>query len=173
MKKTQIGVIGLGKMGAGLAQQAAEKGYPVVGMDIRPRPDLETHNLHVVTTIAELAQGLARPRKVFLYIPAGAAVDGLIDQLLPHFEEGDIIVDGGNSYWGDSIRRAARLKEKGIYFIDCGTSGGPGGARTGACYMVGGDDAAVSQLQGFFLETSVPNGFLHTGPQGFHKATVE
>ena len=166
MKKTQIGVIGLGKMGAGLAQQAAEKGYPAVGMDIRPRPDLETDNLHVVTTIAELAQSLERPRKVFLYIPAGAAVDGLIDQLEPHFEEGDIIVDGGNSYWGDSIRRADRLQRKGIYFLDCGTSGGPTGARNGACYMVGGADEAVSQLKDFFVETSVPNGFLHTGPTG-------
>ncbi|WP_262889875.1 NADP(+)-dependent, decarboxylating phosphogluconate dehydrogenase [Hymenobacter lapidiphilus] len=166
MKKTQIGIIGLGKMGAGLAQQAVERGYPVVGMDIRPRPDLENDSLRVVTTVAELAQQLERPRKVFLYIPAGAAVDGLIDQLEPYFEEGDIIVDGGNSYWGDSIRRADRLQRKGIYFIDCGTSGGPTGARNGACYMVGGEAAAVSQLKDFFVDTAVPEGFLHTGPAG-------
>ena len=166
MKKTQIGIIGLGKMGASLAQQAAEKGYPVVGMDLHPRPDLEGENLRVVTDIKELAAGLERPRKVFLYIPAGAAVDTLIDQLEPVLEEGDIIVDGGNSYWGDSIRRAERLKTKGLYFLDCGTSGGPGGARSGACYMVGGDDKAVNQLKDFFVETAVPEGYIHTGPAG-------
>ncbi|MBC8085215.1 MAG: NADP-dependent phosphogluconate dehydrogenase [Hymenobacter sp.] len=166
MSKTQIGVIGLGKMGAGLAQQAAEKGYPVVGMDLAPRPDLERENLRVVVSHADFARQLTRPRKIFLYIPAGTAVDYVIDSLADVLEEGDIIVDGGNSYWGDSIRRAARLKEKGMYFIDCGTSGGPGGARTGACYMVGGEAAAVDQLKDFFLETAVPNGFLHTGPAG-------
>ncbi len=79
--KPQIGLIGLGKMGASLAQQAAEKGYPVVGMDLKPRPDLKTTNLRVVTSRTELVQQLARPRKIFLYIPAGAAVDHLIDEL--------------------------------------------------------------------------------------------
>jgi 6-phosphogluconate dehydrogenase len=166
MKKTQIGIIGLGKMGASLAQQAAEKGYPVVGMDLMPRPDLEAPNLRVVTSQAELVRQLAHPRKVFIYIPAGAAVDHVIDALAGQLEAGDIIVDGGNSYWGDSIRRAARLKEKGLYFLDCGTSGGPGGARTGACYMVGGEDEAVKQLEPFFVDTAVPNGYLHTGPAG-------
>lgn len=164
--KTEIGLIGLGKMGASLAQQAAEKGYPVIGLDLKPRPDLETTNLRVVTSLAELVQQLARPRKVFLYIPAGAAVDQLVDELSEHLEAGDIVVDGGNSYWGDSIRRAARLKEKGLHFIDCGTSGGPGGARTGACYMVGGEAEAVAQLESFFVETAVPGGYLHTGPAG-------
>ena len=164
--KTQIGIIGLGKMGAGLAQQAAEKGYPVVGLDLRPRPDLETTNLRVVTSQAELVAQLARPRKVFVYIPAGAAVDHIIDELSQHLEAGDIIVDGGNSYWGDSIRRAERLKAKGLHFIDCGTSGGPAGARHGACYMVGGEAEAVAQLEQFFTDTAVPDGFLHTGPAG-------
>ena len=164
--KTQIGIIGLGKMGASLAQQAAEKGFPVVGLDLQPRPDLETRNLRVVTSQQDLAQALARPRKIFLYIPAGAAIDHILDELSQHLEEGDIIVDGGNSYWGDSIRRAERMQAKGLHFLDCGTSGGPGGARTGACYMVGGADEAVAQLKDFFVATSVPDGFLHTGPAG-------
>ncbi|GAB3833600.1 phosphogluconate dehydrogenase (NAD(+)-dependent, decarboxylating) [Hymenobacter jeollabukensis] len=166
MSNTQIGIVGLGKMGAALAQQAAEKGYPVVGMDLRPRPDLESDLIDIVPTLLELAQRLQRPRKVFLYIPAGAAVDGIIEQLLAVLEPGDIIVDGGNSYWGDSIRRAKRLQERGIHFLDCGTSGGPGGARTGACYMVGGDADAVALLRDFFVATAVPDGFLHTGPAG-------
>ena len=166
MDKTQIGIIGLGKMGAALAQQAAEKGYPVVGMDLRPRPDLEAPNLHVVTSQTELVQQLARPRKVFIYIPAGTAVDHILDELSQALEPGDIVVDGGNSYWGDSIRRAARLKAAGLNFIDCGTSGGPGGARTGACYMVGGETDAVQQLESFFIDTAVPGGYLHTGPAG-------
>lgn len=164
--KTQLGIIGLGKMGAGLARQAAEKGYPTVGLDLHPRPDLETDNLRVVSNLADLVGQLERPRKVFLYVPAGGAVDDLIAQLQAHLEPGDIIVDGGNSYWGDSIRRAARLKERGLHFIDCGTSGGPGGARAGACYMVGGEEEAVAQLRDFFIETAVPGGFLHTGPAG-------
>jgi len=166
MNKTQIGIIGLGKMGAGLAQQAAEKGYPVVGLDLRARPELETTNLRVVTSQAELVAQLDRPRKVFVYIPAGAAVDHIIDELSGHLDAGDIIVDGGNSYWGDSIRRAERLKEKGLHFIDCGTSGGPAGARNGACYMVGGETEAVRQLEQFFIDTAVPEGYLHTGPAG-------
>ncbi|WP_210521388.1 phosphogluconate dehydrogenase (NAD(+)-dependent, decarboxylating) [Hymenobacter terricola] len=166
MDKTQIGIIGLGKMGASLAQQAAEKGYSVVGMDLRPRPDLETTNLHVVTSLIELVAQLAPPRKVFVYIPAGAAVDHVIDELAGHLDAGDIIVDGGNSYWGDSIRRAARLQAQGLHFIDCGTSGGPDGARHGACYMVGGVKEAVQQLEPFFFDTAVPGGYLHTGPAG-------
>lgn len=166
MEKTQIGIIGLGKMGAALAQQAAEKGYPVVGLDLRPRPDLETTNLHVVSSQAELVAQLARPRKVFIYIPAGAAVDHILDNLSSVLEAGDIVVDGGNSYWGDSIRRAARLQEKGLHFLDCGTSGGPAGARHGACYMVGGAREAVAQLEQFFIDTAVPEGYLHTGPAG-------
>ena len=164
--KTQIGIIGLGKMGAGLARQAVEKGYPVVGLDLQPRPDLEAETLRVVTSQAELVRALDRPRKIFLYIPAGAAVDHILDELSQHLEEGDIVADGGNSYWGDSIRRAERLREKGLYFLDCGTSGGPAGARNGACYMVGGPPEAVAQLQDFFVDTSVPDGFLHTGPAG-------
>lgn len=166
MTKTQIGIIGLGKMGAALAQQAAEKGYPVVGLDLHPRPDLEAENLRVVTSQAELVAQLQRPRKVFIYIPAGAAVDHILDELSQHLDAGDIIVDGGNSYWGDSIRRAERLQAKGLHFIDCGTSGGPAGARHGACYMVGGAQEAVQQLEPFFLDTAVPGGYLHTGPAG-------
>lgn len=166
MNKTQIGIIGLGKMGASLAQQAAEKGYPVVGLDLGPRPDLETTNLRVVTSQAELVAHLTPPRKVFIYIPAGAAVDHLIEGLAGRLDAGDIIVDGGNSYWGDSIRRAQHLAAQGLHFLDCGTSGGPDGARHGACYMVGGDGEAVHELQQFFLDTAVPGGYLHTGPAG-------
>ncbi len=166
MIKTQIGIIGLGKMGAGLAQQAAEKGYSVVGLDLHPRPDLESTNLQVVTSLTAMLQQLECPRKVFVYIPAGAPVDDVLDELSGLLDPGDIVVDGGNSYWGDSIRRAARLQEKGLHFIDCGTSGGPAGARHGACYMVGGAPEAVQQLEQFFIDTAVPGGYLHTGPAG-------
>jgi 6-phosphogluconate dehydrogenase len=138
----------------------------VVGLDLQPRLDLETTNLSVVNSMAALVQELARPRKVFVYIPAGAAVDHVLDELSQHLDAGDIVVDGGNSYWGDSIRRAERLQAKGLHFLDCGTSGGPAGARHGACYMVGGPAEAVQQLESFFVDTAVPEGFLHTGPAG-------
>ncbi|GAB2965682.1 decarboxylating 6-phosphogluconate dehydrogenase [Hymenobacter coalescens] len=166
MSNTQIGIIGLGKMGAALAQQAAEKNYPVVGLDLHPRPDLESERIQVVSSLPELARRLERPRKVFLYIPAGAAVDGLISGLLGVLDPGDVIVDGGNSYWGDSIRRARRVQQHGLHYLDCGTSGGPAGARNGACYMVGGPAEAVALLREFFVATAVPGGFLHTGPAG-------
>ncbi|MBS1503481.1 MAG: NADP-dependent phosphogluconate dehydrogenase, partial [Bacteroidetes bacterium] len=81
-------------------------------------------------------------------------------------EQGDIIIDGGNSYWGDSIRRAKALKEKGLYLIDCGTSGGMSGARNGACFMIGGDKEAVVHVKGLLKDLSVPNGYTHCGASG-------
>jgi 6-phosphogluconate dehydrogenase len=113
-----------------------------------------------------LVEQLDRPRKIFIYIPAGAAIDYVIAELSPLLAEGDIIVDGGNSYWGDSIRRAEKLREKKIHLIDCGTSGGVSGARNGACFMVGGDKEAVSQIEGLLKDLSVPNGYIHTGASG-------
>jgi len=143
MEDRSYGIIGLGKMGANLA-------------------------LHVILahSVGSLVEQLPRPRRIFIYIPAGIGIDGLIDELLPLLNADDIVIDGGNSYWGDSIRRAERLRKEGIYFIDCGTSGGVSGARNGACFMVGGEREAVDKIEPLLKDLAVPNGYIHTGAPG-------
>jgi 6-phosphogluconate dehydrogenase len=103
---------------------------------------------------------------VFLYIPAGRVVDEVLDQLAVALEPGDIVVDGGNSYWGDSIRRHARLGERGLQFVDAGTSGGVTGARRGACFMVGGEAGPVARVAPILEVLATPGGYVHAGPPG-------
>src|SRR5262249_52852407 len=140
-------IIGLGKMGAGLASDALAKGFHVAGFDMRAVPDaLRQQGLKPAKDLKALAALLTPPRFLMLYVPAGPPVDEVIAQLAEILQPGDIIADGGNSYWGDSIRRHARLKQNGLGFIDAGTSGGPGGARGGACFMIGGEDRPVAAV---------------------------
>jgi 6-phosphogluconate dehydrogenase len=165
--KMEFGVVGLGRMGGGLAIDASTKGMHVVGQDTgKVRQELTDAKVEVVSDLAGLKDKLSAPRAVFLYIPAGEAVDELIDRLADVLEKGDLIIDGGNSYWGDSIRRHARLKEKGIQFADLGTSGGVTGALHGACFMIGGERAAVERVEPILLQLAVPNGYVHAGPPG-------
>ncbi len=166
MSSEKIGIVGLGKMGSNLALQAAEKGFQIIGYDRYLPENLAQPNLELVTSLQELVAKLDKPRKVMVYIPAGAAIDVVLDELTEVLSDGDIIIDGGNSYWGDSIRRAEKLKAKYLYLIDCGTSGGVSGARNGACFMVGGEEVAVKQLENFFKTMAVPNGYTHAGPSG-------
>lgn len=167
MENKTYGVVGLGKMGSNLALQAAEKGYQIIGYDKFLPADIEQENLVLVHSLQDLMAKLDRPRKIFIYIPAGPAIDSVIAELVPFLEEGDIIIDGGNSYWGDSIRRARQLKaDHGIHLVDCGTSGGVSGARNGACFMVGGDKEAVDQLEELLRTLAVPDGYSYTGGPG-------
>lgn len=166
MENKTYGIIGLGKMGLNLALQAAEKGYQIIGYDKHAPAGISEPNIILADSLWALIQQLPKPRKIFIYIPAGKAVDMVIAELTRVLENGDIIIDGGNSYWGDSIRRAKSLKEKGIYLIDCGTSGGTSGARNGACFMIGGEKEAVSQVEGLLKDLSVPNGYTHCGKPG-------
>ncbi len=167
MEKQAYGIIGLGKMGGNLALQAAEKGFTIAGYDRFANADYLKHNhIQLAGTLAEMLDNLETPRKVFMYIPAGKAVDDLIEEITPLLSEGDILIDGGNSYWGDSIRRAEKLKEKNLYLIDCGTSGGISGARNGACFMAGGDKEAVSQIEELLQKLAVPEGYSYTGKSG-------
>jgi 6-phosphogluconate dehydrogenase len=101
-----------------------------------------------------------------LYVPAGPPVDAVLTQLSDVLTPGDIIADGGNSYWGDSIRRHARLKEKGIHFVDAGTSGGPEGALDGACFMVGGETEPVAAIEPLLRQLAVEGGYVHAGKPG-------
>ncbi|MGK7390405.1 MAG: phosphogluconate dehydrogenase (NAD(+)-dependent, decarboxylating) [Candidatus Cyclobacteriaceae bacterium M2_1C_046] len=166
-EKRSFGIVGLGLMGGSLAQQAIEKGYKVVGFE---KGDISEELLEAGVVDGEdfskVKEKLDGPRVVFMYVPAGPIVDAVIDQLLNNLEKGDIIVDGGNSYWGDSIRRAERCKEEAIYFMDCGTSGGIQGARNGACFMTGGEDKAVEIVEPILKDLAVKDGYVHTGPPG-------
>jgi len=162
-----FGIVGLGKMGGNLALQALEKGMRVVGLTRgEPPAELAKNGLINAGSAEGFRQHLDAPRMVFMYIPAGAAVDGLIDDLSGELETGDIIIDGGNSYWGDSIRRCRRCREKGIQFVDLGTSGGVDGARNGACFMAGGDDQALVPLAPILKTLAVDGGYVHAGPPG-------
>src|SRR5438477_3850489 len=162
-----FGIIGLGKMGNGLAANALEKGFEVAGVDTHSIPDeLQRAGLKVAADLKALATLLPRPRFVMLYVPAGPPVDEVLEQLAAVLEPGDIIADGGNSYWGDSIRRHARLKRQGIHFIDAGTSGGPAGAREGACFMVGGETQPVAMIEPLLCKLAVEGGYVHAGPPG-------
>lgn len=163
----KFGIIGLGKMGGNLALQALEKGFGIVGLDkAELNAELKSKGCIKVGTAKELAANLTSPRVAYIYIGAGAVIDTIIDDLASAFQKGDIIVDGGNSYWGDSIRRHQRLKEKGIHFIDCGTSGGVDGARHGACFMIGGEKEPVALVEPILKKLSVDNGYVHAGPPG-------
>lgn len=166
IEKLTIGIIGLGKMGGNLALQAVDKGYKVMGFDRNHNEPLQKQGVDQPATLEEMVAKLPAPKIIFIYVPAGDAVDILLAQLAAVVSKGDILIDGGNSYLGDSIRRAESLKEKGIYFVDCGTSGGVDGARHGACFMVGGDNAAMKIISPLLIDLSVSNGFVHTGNPG-------
>lgn len=162
--KQQLGFIGLGRMGKNMVYHLREKGVDVLAYNRTPLtdPDFAT-----VPSIAEMVSKLESPRVVFLMVPNGKPVDDVIGQLL---EAGvttdDIIIDGGNCFYKDSVRRSKELKEKGIQFVDCGTSGGLEGARNGACLMVGGDESTVSSLQWVWDALAIPQGFAYFGPSG-------
>jgi 6-phosphogluconate dehydrogenase len=117
-------------------------------------------------TVEELCQKLIVRRVIWLMVPAGEIVDTVIVSLLPYLSKNDIIIDGGNSNYNDSKRRYAQLKEHGIDFLDCGTSGGTSGALNGACTMIGGDADVFDYIAGVFKDISVENGFLYTGAAG-------
>lgn len=163
----EMAIIGLGKMGSSMALQALDSRIKVFGMSQGKISDeLVTKGLVVCEKLDELIKNMSVPRKIFLYIPAGAAVDEYVDQLGSLLSPGDILMDGGNSYWGDSMRRADLLLKKNIFFLDVGTSGGVSGARQGACFMVGGRREAYDQVESILKNLSSPNAWAYIGPSG-------
>ena len=165
--REELGIIGLGRMGANLALQAIDRGLGVVGFTLGGVPQsLRTAGVAPADSLAALAGQLRRPRKIFLYIPSGEAVDRLIDELTPHLAPGDVIADGGNSYWGDSIKRFQKVQPTGIHFVDLGTSGGLLGARNGACFMAGGERPTVQLVEPILRKLSVEGGYTYAGPPG-------
>ncbi|MGH3149101.1 MAG: NAD(P)-binding domain-containing protein, partial [Rubrobacter sp.] len=165
--RKEYGVVGLGRMGGNLARQALDKGIRVVGFTRHSAPsDMVEAGLVEVHSYEDLKAQLTAPRVIFVYIPAGPAVDKVFDGLAEELDPGDILVDGGNSYWGDSIRRHRKFKEQGIHFVDLGTSGGVDGARHGACFMAGGEREAMDRVEPILLELAIEDGYVHAGPPG-------
>ena len=142
MKKLKIGYIGLGKMGIGMVLRMREKGHDVLAYNrgAEPRKEAERKGVPTVGSIETLIKNLPKPRTVWLMVSNGA-VDEVLREVLKYVESGDTIIDGGNSLYKDSIRRAGELAKRDIKFLDAGVSGGPKGARYGACIMVGGQKA--------------------------------
>ncbi|HEX3044384.1 MAG TPA: decarboxylating 6-phosphogluconate dehydrogenase [Bacillota bacterium] len=164
----KIGLIGLGKMGFNLALNMKEHGYSVVGFDRDGRKvtELEANNLTGAGGIQELVDKLEKRRIVWLMVPAGMIIDQVIEELMNFLSPGDIVIDGGNSHYKDTLRRYTLLKEKGIDFADIGTSGGMEGARKGICAMVGAEESTFRYIEPLIRDISVPNGYLYTGKNG-------
>ncbi len=181
----QMGMIGLGRMGANMARRLLAGGHRCVVFDRSPKAVEELTRAKAVgaSSIADLVRKLETPRAIWLMVPA-AAVDATIEELVPHLASGDILIDGGNSYYVDDIRRARELGEKGIHYVDVGTSGGVWGLERGYCLMIGGEKAVVGHLDPIFLRLApgagdIPRtpgrptmggtaeqGYLHCGPNG-------
>jgi len=164
----QLAMIGLGRMGGNMVQRLLQGGQQVVVFDnnataLKPHVALGAKG---AKDLADVCSQLATPRVVWIMVPAGAAVESTIDALLPNLSRGDILIDGGNSNYQDSIRRAARLKEKGLEFIDAGTSGGIWGLKIGYCLMIGASPEAFKHCEPIFKTLAPPDGYAHVGPPG-------
>jgi len=180
----RLGMIGLGRMGANLARRLTAAGHECVVFDVDQKAvaALGPEGIEGAGSLADLVAALTPPRALWIMVPA-AVVQGVIDDLAPLLEEGDVVIDGGNSYYRDDITRAHSLAGHGIRYLDCGTSGGVWGLERGYCLMIGGDAAAVERIDPIFasiapgrgtVETTpnrtsdgtAPEGYLHCGPSG-------
>jgi 6-phosphogluconate dehydrogenase len=164
----ELGMIGLGRMGANMTERLVRGGHRVISYDrsaeaIQRVVDKGAVGAH---SLADFIKQLAPPRIVWLMVPSGDPVDETLEQLLPHLDKGDVIIDGGNSNYKDSIRRAEKLKPQGIYFVDAGTSGGIWGLELGYCIMVGGEREIIDRLDPVFKTLAPEGGYLHVGPTG-------
>src|SRR5262245_17513492 len=155
----KIGMIGLGRMGGNMAERLRRHGHEVIGFDHDPA-------ISQVASLADLAGALPAPRVVWVMVPAGDATEKTVTTLAALLAPGDLVIEGGNSFYRDSIRRAAQLRERGVGFIDAGTSGGIWGLAEGYCIMAGGDAKHVAIAQPIFDALTQPGGFAHVGPAG-------
>lgn len=168
MKLQHIGIIGLGKMGLNLGLNLLDHGYQVVATD---KDDEQTKKFSElgglsVPSMEKLLEMLPAPRIVWVMVPAGEVTGIVIEELAERLDEGDIVIDGGNSHFKHSQQRAKQLAEKNIHFFDAGTSGGIEGARNGVCMMIGGDETQFKTIEPIIHDISVDNGYLYAGPSG-------
>ncbi len=152
--KKELVILGLGKMGANIVRRLTQKGWQVSGMDVNAEVGAALASetgMRPITQISDITH-IAAPRLVWLMVPAGKPVDDVLNQLTTVLQAGDVVMDGGNSFYKDTIEHGKKLAEKGIRFIDVGFSGGPGGALSGACLMVGGDRSAFTEFEPLFQD---------------------
>ncbi|GGN61874.1 6-phosphogluconate dehydrogenase [Streptomyces albiflavescens] len=184
-KPMQLGMIGLGRMGANLVRRLMRDGHHCVVSDVNAAAvaELAGEGATGADSLRDFVAKLDKPRALWLMLPA-AIVDSILDQLEPLLEPGDILIDGGNSYYRDDITRAKRLADKSLHYVDCGTSGGVWGLERGYCLMIGGEDEVVAHLDPIFktiapgegsaeptpsrtrTDGTAPLGYLHCGPNG-------
>jgi 6-phosphogluconate dehydrogenase len=164
----KLGMVGLGKMGANMTRRLVRGGHSVVAFSRGPQAEsiARAAGAEFAPSAAELAARLESPRVVWLMSPEGAPVDETISALRPGLKRGDIVVDGGNSHYKDSVRRAGDLAGSGIFLIDAGTSGGVWGLENGYCLMVGGDEAACRTVEPAFLSLAPEKGYARVGASG-------
>ena len=164
----ELGMIGLGRMGANMTERLVLGGHKVITYDRSAEAIQRVVDKGAVgaASVTDFVKKLSLPRAIWLMVPSGDPVDQTMDQLLPSLAKGDILIDGGNSNYKDSIRRAEKMKTHGMHFIDAGTSGGIWGLQNGYCMMVGGAKEIVSRLEPIFLTLAPKDGYLHAGPNG-------
>jgi 6-phosphogluconate dehydrogenase len=164
----QIGFVGLGRMGGNMVTRLLRAGHTVVAFDRAEsaRAAAAAGGAGAAASLEALVKALPPPRAVWVMVPAGAPTETTIDELAGLLSAGDVIIDGGNTKWTDDVRRAERLRPRGIAYVDAGTSGGIWGLENGYCLMVGGDEDIVARLAPIFTTLAPPDGFLHVGSAG-------
>jgi 6-phosphogluconate dehydrogenase len=164
----KIGFVGLGKMGANMVDRLLQHGHQIVAYDLseKARKEVGDKGAETATSLGELVKKLETPRAVWIMVPAGKPTEETINSLSSLLQKGDVIIDGGNSYYKDSIRRVEELRKKSIFFLDAGTSGGIWGLKAGYCLMVGGEKEAFTRVEPIFKALAPKDGYAYMGKNG-------
>ncbi len=164
----ELGMIGLGRMGANMTERLLQGGHRVISYDHNPEAIQRVVDKGAIgaRSLADFVQQLTLPRTLWLMVPAGDPVDQTLEQLLPQLSKGDIVIDGGNSNYKDSMRRADKLKQNGLHFVDVGTSGGIWGLKVGYCMMIGGEKEIFDKIEPLIKTLAPKEGYAHVGPHG-------
>jgi 6-phosphogluconate dehydrogenase len=164
----ELGYIGLGKMGKNMVRRILEHGVSVVAWNRSPEPleEVEKAGATIASDVADMVKKLKSPRLIWVMLPQGEVVDRFVDELSGLLEKNDVVIDGGNSFFKDTLKRSKKLESKGISLMDVGTSGGPSGAKEGACLMIGGPKRLYQKYEGLFKIIAAPNAYQYLGRTG-------